>query len=166
MTATAHLQPGLGHRQRIAWSPVARGVDPQPLGPVRLHDVRRPLRRALGLGVERHARPETPVEHQRRRVLLDVVDENPAAIQGGVVPDRVDDEPRALELVLQVRRVDQDELVPVRGEVKVRFEDLQLVAAVLVQADFADTIMFDRTDGLPGPVIMNRLGKPAVIRPR
>ena len=29
-----------------------------------------------------------------------------------------------------------------------------------------DTIMFDNTDGLPGPVIMNRLGKPDTIRPR
>ena len=29
-----------------------------------------------------------------------------------------------------------------------------------------DTIMFDSTDGLPGPVIMNRLGKPATVRPR
>ena len=29
-----------------------------------------------------------------------------------------------------------------------------------------DTAMFDSTDGLPGPVIMNRLGKPATVRPR
>ena len=26
--------------------------------------------------------------------------------------------------------------------------------------------MFDSTDGLPGPVMMNRLGKPALVRPR
>ena len=29
-----------------------------------------------------------------------------------------------------------------------------------------DTDMFDSTDGLPGPVIMNRFGKPTVISPR
>ena len=29
-----------------------------------------------------------------------------------------------------------------------------------------DTAMLDSTDGLPGPVIRNRFGKPAVIRPR
>ena len=29
-----------------------------------------------------------------------------------------------------------------------------------------DTIMFDSTDGLPGPVIMKKLGKPTDIRPR
>ena len=29
-----------------------------------------------------------------------------------------------------------------------------------------DTAMFDSTDGLPGPVIMNRLGKPATVSPR
>jgi hypothetical protein len=29
-----------------------------------------------------------------------------------------------------------------------------------------ETIILLSTDGLPGPVIMNRFGKPAVIRPR
>ena len=29
-----------------------------------------------------------------------------------------------------------------------------------------DTVMFENTDGLPGPVIMNRLGKPATVSPR
>ena len=29
-----------------------------------------------------------------------------------------------------------------------------------------DTAMFDSTDGLPGPVIRNRFGKPVVVRPR
>ena len=29
-----------------------------------------------------------------------------------------------------------------------------------------DTIMLDSTDGLPGPVIMNRFGNPFVMRPR
>ena len=29
-----------------------------------------------------------------------------------------------------------------------------------------DTAMFDSTDGLPGPVIMYRLGKPTLNRPR
>ena len=29
-----------------------------------------------------------------------------------------------------------------------------------------DTAMFDSTDGLPGPVTMNRLGNPTVINPR
>src|SRR5512135_3821791 len=29
-----------------------------------------------------------------------------------------------------------------------------------------DTTMFDRTDGLPGPVMVKKFGKPLVIRPR
>ena len=29
-----------------------------------------------------------------------------------------------------------------------------------------DTAMFDRTDGLPGPVIVKKFGNPVVIRPR
>src|SRR6185503_6696691 len=29
-----------------------------------------------------------------------------------------------------------------------------------------DTIMFDSTDGLPGPVMVKKFGNPAVVRPR
>src|SRR5215210_1442932 len=29
-----------------------------------------------------------------------------------------------------------------------------------------DTVMFDSTDGLPGPVTMNRFGNPVVVSPR
>src|SRR5579862_7366904 len=29
-----------------------------------------------------------------------------------------------------------------------------------------DTVMFDRTEGLPGPVSMKKFGNPAVMRPR
>ena len=29
-----------------------------------------------------------------------------------------------------------------------------------------DTTMFESTDGLPGPVMVNRLGKPATMMPR
>src|SRR5215469_14983303 len=29
-----------------------------------------------------------------------------------------------------------------------------------------ETVMFDRTDGLPGPVIVKKFGNPTVIRPR
>jgi hypothetical protein len=52
--------------------------------------------------------------------------------------EEVDDEARALELVLQVRRVDEDELVVLHREVDVLLEHLELVARVAVEADFAD----------------------------
>src|SRR5205823_4729101 len=81
--AAAELEDALGHGDRVAVAPVAGGVDPQPVAPapgcaVDLDDVRRPLRCHLAVGVERHARPETRVECQLHRVLLDVVDQHPA----------------------------------------------------------------------------------------
>ena len=41
-------------------------------------------------------------------VLLDVIDQHAAAVEPAVVAEHVEDHPRALVLVLQVRRVDQD----------------------------------------------------------
>ena len=55
-----------------------------------------------------------------------------------VVPEHVEDHPRALVLVLQVRRVDEDQLVGPDGQVEVLQEDGRLVARVLVEADLAD----------------------------
>jgi hypothetical protein len=97
-------------------APVARGVDPEALGAAHLDDVRRPLGGALGVGVERHAGPEALVEHEP------TVCSSTWSIRtrpGSIVPvalDRVDDELRALELVLEVGRVDEDELVVLGGE--------------------------------------------------
>ena len=55
-----------------------------------------------------------------------------------VVLEHVDDHPRALVLVLQVRRVDEDQLVGLHRQVDVLLEDGRLVGRVLVEADLAD----------------------------
>ena len=72
-------------------------------------------------------------------VLLDVVDDAraPGWIRVSAL-EHVEDQARALELVLEMRRVDEDQLVVPRGEVDVHFEHLQFVARILVQPDFAD----------------------------
>ena len=71
-------------------------------------------------------------------MLLDVVDQTRSRLDAAVVLEHVHDHPRALVLVLQVRRVDQDQLVGLHGQVDVLLEDGRLVARVLVQADLAD----------------------------
>ncbi|CAB4594758.1 unannotated protein [freshwater metagenome] len=40
------------------------------------------------------------------------------------------------------------------------------VSAIQSTCCSMDTIMLDSTEGLPGPVIMKRLGNPTVVRPR
>ena len=55
-----------------------------------------------------------------------------------VALEHVDDHPRALVLVLQVRRVDEDQLVRLRRQVEVLLKDGRLVGGVLVQPDLAD----------------------------
>ena len=77
-------------------------------------------------------------EHGRDGVLLDVVDQHPARIDLPVAPDRVHDKHRALELVFEVGRVDEDKLVVLRGKVDLGFEDFELVLRVLVEPDLAD----------------------------
>ena len=71
-------------------------------------------------------------------VLFNVIDDDPSGGDPAVGLQRVNNKPRALELVLQVRRVDEDQL-PVPGrQIDVLLKDRQFVAAVLVQPDFAD----------------------------
>ena len=71
-------------------------------------------------------------------MLLHVVDQHALGPDTGVVLDDVEDEAGALELVLEVRRVHEDELAGARGEVHVHLEHGDLVPRVLVQADLAD----------------------------
>jgi len=68
----------------------------------------------------------------------DVIDDDALRFDLGMVLQGIDDEPRALELVFEMRGMDEDELVVIRGELDVLFKNRQLVAAVLVQADLAD----------------------------
>ena len=71
-------------------------------------------------------------------MLLDVIDADPLGMNPLVVPQHVEDHPRALVLVGQVRRVHQHQLLRPRGQVEMLQEHGRLVARVLVQADLAD----------------------------
>ena len=97
-----------------------------------------PRRRAFRRRVERHAAPEAAVQGQADRVLLDVIDADALRLDAAVVLEHVDDHPRALVLVLQVRRVDEDQLVGLHRQIDVFLKDGGLVAGVLVEADLAD----------------------------
>ena len=101
-------------------------------------DVHRAGGGAFADGIERHAGPVAVVEHDLHRVLLHVVNQHTAGLDAGVVRDHVEEEAGALELVLEVRRVHEDELAGARGEVHVHLEHAQLVARILVQPDLAD----------------------------
>ena len=62
----------------------------------------------------------------------------------------VHDQAGAFELVLEMGRVDEDELVVAGGEVHVLFEHSHFVAAVFVEADFADAEDVGAIRGTPG----------------
>ena len=137
VSACAQLLLTLGHRNGVARSPVSGAVDPDAFLTVHLEDVRGPLRRALGVGIERHPRPEAPIQDQLDGVFLDVIDQNPARIHACVLKC-VEDDPRALELVLEVGCVNQNHLVVGLRKIEVFLEDLQFVARVLVESDLPD----------------------------
>ena len=71
-------------------------------------------------------------------MFLDVIDADALRLDAAVVLEHVENHPCALLLVLQVRRVDEDQLVGVHRQIDVFLEDGGLVARVLVQADLAD----------------------------
>ena len=85
--------------------------------------------RALGDRVERHPDPVPGLERVADRVLLDVVDADPLGLDPPVAADHVEDHPRPLVLVGQVRRVDQHQLAEPGGQVEVLEEDGRLVPA-------------------------------------
>ena len=71
-------------------------------------------------------------------MLLRVVDEHACGVDLPVALQGRDDQPGAFELVLQVRRVDVDELAVGHRQLDVVLERRQLVARVAVQPDLAD----------------------------
>ena len=71
-------------------------------------------------------------------MLLGVIDHHARRIDPVVLGEDVDDRPRPLVLVLEVRRVDVDQLLVLDREVDVVAEGRDLVARHAVQADLAD----------------------------
>ena len=74
----------------------------------------------------------------RDGVFLDVVDDDLGAVEFREVGERIEHQAGALELVLEVRGVDQDRQVVIERELDVLLEDGEFVAGVLVEADLAD----------------------------
>ena len=148
-----HCAVGL---QRIADAPIGGGVDAELRGAVHFDHVDGALRRAFADGIDRHARPIAGILHQLDRVLFDVVDQDAPGIEGAAeVFEHVENHARALEFVLEVRRVDEDEVMlahgagvaagrcaggveGVDGKLHMLLEDFGLVGGVFVEADFAD----------------------------
>jgi hypothetical protein len=131
MSAPAHLVGAFQDGQGVADAPVTRGIDAQALAAIDLDGVDGPLRAALGVGVEGHAEPETAILDLGDGVFLGVVDEHPGRVQAGLVADHVHDHAGALELVLQVGRVDQHQVVARRRHGQLPFQHRHLVLEFL-----------------------------------
>jgi len=71
-------------------------------------------------------------------MLLHMVDDAALRPDAAVVLQNVEYQPRALQFVLEMRRVDKDELLVAGGQVHVHFEHPEFIARVLVQPDLAD----------------------------
>ena len=67
-----------------------------------------------------------------------MVNDDPLRLDAAVILQSVDDQLGALQLVFQVRRVNEDQLIVIFGDLHVLLEDGQLIAAVLVQPDLAN----------------------------
>ena len=94
--------------------------------------------RRLRFGIKRDARPEARIKHHLDGVLLDVVDDDPLRSNPRIRQHGIENQPRAFVLVLEMRRVHEDQLIVPRSEIDVLLQHLQFVARVFVQPDFAD----------------------------
>jgi hypothetical protein len=111
MPTPAHFQGREWHGQRDAHPPIAGAVHPEPFGAVKLNYIDRPSSGTLGVRVERHARPEPRIQHDADGVFLNMIDDASFRTDAPVPAQHIQDEARFFVLILQVRRVDKDELI-------------------------------------------------------
>ena len=138
VAALFHFEGGFGDGKGVALAPVAGAVEPEALRAVDFDHVDGARRGAFGLRVKGNAGPKPGVEDEVDGVFLDVVDDDARGIDFAVCAKDVDDEAGAFPFVLEVGSVDEDHLVVLHGELDVAFEDGDFVAAIFVEADFAD----------------------------
>ena len=138
VAAFFHFDGGVGDGQRFAHTPIAGAVHPDAFASIIFQHIDGAGRGAFGFGIEGHAGPESGVEDHADGVFFDMVDDAAFGFDAGVGAESIEDEAGAFEFVFEVRSVDKDKLVVFGGEVDVLFEDFKFVAAVFVQADFAD----------------------------
>ena len=138
MAPPAHLHREPRHGDRVARTPVACAGHADALGPVLLDDVDRALRRDLRLRVERQPRPEPVLQDHLDRVLFGVIDHHALRLDLAVAAQDVDGDVRPLVLVLEVRRVDEDQLVVGDRQLHLLGVGGDLVARDAIEADLAD----------------------------
>ena len=138
MAAFPHFERGVGNGERHTHPPVTGAVHPDALIAIHLHDVHGARGRAFGFRIQRHARPKTRIENQLNSVFLDVIDDAAFRFDALVALEHVDDQPRSLEFVFEMRGVNQNHLIMPCREVHVHFQHLHFVARILVQPDFTD----------------------------
>src|SRR4051812_5360964 len=138
MLAAAHLHRKSRYRDRIAGTPVAGAGHADSLGAVFLDDVDGTLWRYLGLRIQRESGPEPVLENHVDGVFLGMIDHHALRVDLAVAPEHVDRDSRALVLVLEMRRVNQDQLPVLDRELDLVGIGRDLVSRDAVQPDFAD----------------------------
>jgi len=71
-------------------------------------------------------------------MFLHVVDDHPPGCDAPMRPQDIEDQPRALLLVLEVWGVHEDQLVVLHRQLDVLLQHLELIEGVAIQPDFAD----------------------------
>ena len=138
VAARAHGDDSFWNRKRIAVAPIASGIDPNTLSSVHFHNVDGARGGAFCVWIQRHARPHSALKHHAYGVLLNMVNQNARGIYFSMRGNCVQDKSRALEFVLQVRRVDEHKRIVSRGNFQMLLEHGQLRFAVAVQTNLAN----------------------------
>ena len=136
--ACSEFQSGDGYGKGVGGAPVAGRVHPEPLGTARFQNVGRPFGGALGVGIERHAAPESTVQDFLHGVFFNVVDQHSTGIDGRLVPYRFHDQPGSFLFVFEVWGVHEDERLVLGRDLEVFFQDAKFVFRVLVEPNLSD----------------------------
>ena len=105
----AHGDDRLGHRKRIAVSPIARGINPNAFGSMHFHNVNGARRSALGVGIQSHARPHSSIKHHAHGVFFNMINQNTRGIYFSLRGNGVLNQACAFQFVLQVRSMNENQ---------------------------------------------------------
>ncbi len=138
VASATHFEDEVRHGGWLTRAPIACGIDTQAFGAELLDHVGRASGCAFRDGVQRHARPEASVQYFADGVFFHVIHQDAVGLQPRVTDQHIQDHSRAQILVVQVRRVDQDQLVVLGGQVQVFQKYDGFILGILVQPDLAD----------------------------
>ena len=82
--------------------------------------------------------PKTGVQNELDRMLLDMIDNDPAGLDPRVAFEHINDESRPFQFIFEMRSMNEDHLIVAGRQINMFLQNLHFVPAVLVEPNLTD----------------------------